>query len=520
MKNLVSLLMFLAFIGLSEASAEALPAKSILKPFTTKEVLRDANGSEFQVSLTKYTNHNDELEVRVEAAGIPRFASKINPVLGFGRDIDDNGKIDTWFLVTKSGMDLVRLEGNDTFGKDILGDILLKKYRSSLSMYATTAATSLLSYLFMSASEGQNVMEEYYRDWMDLEESRIHFEDTPSTYAQIQFHNELISLGYKELANRMENFGKKSFYGYVFADLGLWITGGVVVNWGAKILAKLGVIASETAFVTTIKETFFSFFEKQKMLIDNKLSSLKDGLRLTKTKVGMKTATAEVTAALTVATWKKVLATTIKSQKTKNKILRYVAKTIKYPKAVYNGAKSEWKYIAMNSTVQIGSEAFARYDEIYDENPAQMAKNLFTNPEVIQNVSFMASETILMTGISKSLKTTKARFMASGAVALTNSSFTNFVLKDEANINRVGFDTAWEVVIGNAQVQLDLKALEYFEKLAQKKNNPKIKLVGYVVALVDMGVGYVTYSKVSSMVENKAKTEEPKVVLVPILAHE
>ncbi|MBC7713873.1 MAG: hypothetical protein H7177_11070 [Rhizobacter sp.] len=521
MSKLLTLFMFMVFSSLHLQAAETTVPK--MRPVTTKEILDDSNGNELKIALTKYINLNDELEVRIEAAGIPRFASKVNPVLGFGRDIDDDGKIDTWFFVTKTGIDTTRIQGKDELGRDILGNLIIKKYQSTLMMYVTSAVTSITSYLFISVNESQNVMEDYYRDWMDLEEARIQYEEefdnmaTANTYNQMQYHNELISMGYKELANRMETFGKQTFYGYAFADLGLWITGGVVFNWGAKILARVGLIASETAFITAVKDTFFGFLEKQKALVENKIIFLREKLQTTKTKLGMKTAKTEVTAALTVATWKKALSITIKAQKSKSKILKFVTKSMKFPKAVYQGAKSEWQYIAMNTVVQIGSEAGARYDEIYDPNPVKMAKNLLSNPDVIQNLTFMATDTVLMTGISKNLKTTKARFMASGAVALTNSSFTNLVVKDGTNISRVALDTGWEVLIGNAQVQFDLKSLEYFEKMALKKNNPKIKLVGYVVALVDMGVGYVAYSKASSAVE-KIKPAEPKVMLVPILA--
>lgn len=522
----ILLVLFFSLVGLCH-SLQAAETK------VSKVELRDSIGETFKVALSEYVNHNETLEVRIEAAGIPRFASKINPVLGFGRDIDGNGKIESWFLVTKSGIDYVKKEGQDRLGKDVLSDILQKKYRSKFSMYVTSATSSIFSYLLLSMNAGVSIQEEFYRDWMDLEESRILFEadyeelGSAYTYNQQQFHRELLSFGYKELANKMDKFGKQTFWGYAFADIGLWITGGVVINWAGKILAKIGVIASETAFVTAVKETFIGFFEKQKTLIENRVSVLKDKFSGAKVNAGMKVAEKQVTAALTVATWKTVLSHTIKSYKIKGKLRLYVKKSIRWPKKIMIGAKSEWKYISLNAGVQLGSEAMARYDEIHNDNPAIMAQNLLTNPDVIQNVGFMTADTILMTGISKNLKTTKARFMASGAVAVTNSSIVNFALKDEADMNRVLLDTGWETIIGNAQIQLDLKALEYFEKMALKKNNPKIKLVGYVIALVDMGVGYVAYSKATSYVESKAaekeakeskESSEPKVMLVPVLA--
>ena len=515
MSKYLSFILFIAFVSL--CSTDVVVAENLI----------DAEGRSFKVNLNSYKNQNDSLEVRIEAAGIPRFAAKINPLLGFGRDTDENGKIDTWFFVTDKGMDVVVREGQDAHGKDVLGPLLLNKYRSSFKMYVTSAATSIFSYLSLSANAGIDTQEEFYRDWMDLEEVRLKFEEeynalgSSYTWTQLQYQNELTSIGFRAMADKMDKFGKTTFYGYVFADLGLWITGGVVFNWAAKILTKIGVIASETAFVTGVKETFFGFFEKQKTLIQNRLASISEKTKLAKSNLGMNIAKKEVTLALTAVTYKVALNNTIKAQKVKSRIRVALKKVIKFPVNIYRGARSEWKYIAMNSSVQMASEAVARYNEIQDDDPLVMAKNLLTNPEVIENVSFMASETILMTGVSKNLKTTKARFMASGAIAMTNSSIMNFAIKEEANLTRVAFDTTWETLIGNAQVQIDLKALEYFEKMAQKKNNPKIKLVGYVIAFVDMGAGYVIYSKAASFIgkqDNASVPTEPTMMLVPVLA--
>lgn len=475
-----------------------------------------------EIDLTSYKNHLDSLEVKIQASGLPKLNKDFNPVIGFGRDTNGDQKIDAWFFVTDQGIKTIQAEGKHSLGKDILGDLLRKYYHTSFSLYTTTAATSVLSYLFISVNEAKNTEDSYYRNWIDLEESQILFERAPfhSRY-EIMSHYELQSLGYRELAKEMDDFAKKSFWGYALADIGLWMTGGVVINWGAKLLGKIGIGLTETAFIQSTKETLLNFLQKQKNIIETKIAHINQKLnpeKNIKSKASTKNES-KLSVKSPIVNWSKFLSMTIKSRKTKHLLRSSLIKTIKWPTKIAKGAASEWKYIAMNTSVQIGAEAVARYDEIYDENPLIMANNLVSNPDVIQNVGFMATDTVLMTGISKNLKTTKARFMASGAVAITNSSVVNFGLSDDANLGRVAFDTAWETVIGNAQVQIDLKALEYFEKMAQNKNNPKIKLVGYAIALVDMGVGYFTYSKATSMLENEKANESSKdVMLIPILA--
>ncbi|MEA9357956.1 hypothetical protein SHI21_17120 [Bacteriovorax sp. PP10] len=542
MRRINSLFLMMAIFALSTQQVFAWGSTghaSIPKPTQAqidaqiKQTITDSEGNTFKVALIEYKNQNDEMEVRIEASAIPRFASKINPLLGFGRDLDGNGKIDIWFLVTQNGLDLVEKEGKDSKGRDVLGDILVEKYRSTFFMYVNAATTSIFSYLLMSFDASITSYEDYYRDWMDLEQVRLTFEkdqkNLGSTYTrdQIAFQYELREIGLKEMNDRMARFEKATFWGYALADLGLWVTGGIIFKWGAKILAKIGAVTSETAFATAVKDSFFGFFEKQKAAVESRLVALKGKIPKPRTRKEIAAEMSAVT--LTKETYKQAITSTIKAQQSKSRLHAALKKVLKIPKDVFLGAKSEWQYIALNSGVQILSEGVARYDDIYDANPAVMAENLLTNPEVIENVGFMSADTILMTGVSKSLKTTKARFMASGAIALTNSSIMNFAIKDSADLTRVAFDTGWETIIGNGQVQLDLKALEYFEKMAQKKGNPKIKLVGYVIALVDMGVGYVTYSKATTKLdEYEAKKQaekdkeknEPKIMLVPVLAEQ
>jgi hypothetical protein len=493
-----------------------------------KLTLKDAEGDNFNLTVISYVNHLESREVRIEARGLPRLNSSINPILGFGRDTDDNGKIDTWFFITDKGMDVTVKEGKDDLGRDVLGSLLQDKYRSSFMMYVSSATTSLLSYLFMSGSESINIEEEYFRDYMDLEENRLVFErelenmSTSLTRKQLMFQYELTSLGFRALADKMDAFVKRGFWGYALADVGLWISGSYILKWVGKVLYKTGLIVSEMSFINALKETFIGFFEKQKAQLSSKLSVLKEKMHLTGG--ASKKAATEAAFVLSTKTWKVALKNTLLAKKTKGRIARTIFKGIKWPTKVLGAAAKEWKYILIGPSLQLGAEAYARHEDIQDDNPAVMAQNLITNSEVQQNIAYMTTETILMTGLSKNLKTTKAKFLASGAVALTNSSILNLAIKDNPDLKRMAVDTGWEMVIGNAQVQLELKSLEFFEKLALKNNNPKLKLLGYAIVFVDTSIGYVVYSKVTSAVDKKEtkkevpKKEEPKMMLVPILA--
>lgn len=517
MKSLIIKILFLTVCSVFTGQAFAAKEQVI------KLTMKDPSGESFDLSLISYINHLKSQEVRIEARGLPRINKSINPLLGFGRDTDDNGKVDTWFFATKNGIELVQKEGNDPLGKDVLGSLLKQKYRSSFLMYVSSATTSLLGYFFMAANEGKNVNEQFFKDYMDLEENRLNFEKnlelmrTSVTREQMQFHYEMTSLGFKEIANRMDSFAKKGFWGYALADIGLWISGSYIIKWVGAILYKTGLIASEVAFINTLKETFIGFFEKQKANLGAKVAAMNEKMGLNSA-FKNKNAATKTAFVLTTKTWREALTGSIKISKFKNKLLAGIITTAKFPVKITVAAAKEWKYIALGTGIQLGSEAYARYDDIKDPNPFVAGQNLLSNSEVQQNVAYMTTETVLMTGISKNLKTTKAKFLASGAVALTNSSILNLAIKDNPDMKRMALDTGWEMIIGNAQVQLDLKSLEYFEKMSLKKNNPKLKLVGYAVVLVNTAVGYVVYSKATSAIDKKPEDTKVTPMLVPILA--
>ena len=268
-----------------------------------------------------------------------------------------------------------------------------------------------------------------------------------------------------------------------------------------------------------MKAELSTFVQNQKSTLLKNTQAFKEKMNL----VPAKSAAAK-TASIQVAKlhWKKANIYLIKATKSKNILLRSFTKATMGSTKLIKGAFSEWQYIALNASVQLGSETFAHWEEVKGDNIFETVDNVLSNKDIQQNIAFMSSETILMTAASKNLKTTKAKFAAGGMIAMVNSTQMNLIIKGEENYERIAFDTGWEMVVGNTQVQLDLMALQYFEKLSVKKNNPKIKLIGYAVALVDMFTGYYVYSKASTYIENRndqaqSESSKPEMKLVPVL---
>ncbi len=466
----------------------------------------DSLGETANISLLPKTNSQGELEVKIESAGLPRIMNHMNPIIGYGRDLLGSGKINTWFILTESGLKVVQKEGNDQFGRDIISDLLLDHFKSTSTLYLSSISTSLLSYFFLSIDAYEKNNENFYKDWINLEDMSLRLETERNnpisslTLIQIEFQTKLILNGYKQLNEKMKNFEQKDLYGYLSIDVASWVTGGILLKWGARILSTPLKLISETSFFKLICEKTLSIFENHRLQISQKFKIKSNRFNESKLFSG------EVGARFVLLNWKRDVDSTIRGYVIKSKLIQTANK-------VFTGAVGQWKYIGLNMGIQLASEAYARVDEIQNPNPVLMAKNLLSNKDVLQNIGFMALDTVLMTGASSSLKTTKARFMACGYIALQDSSLINFVIKKDDNYARIALDTSWEVIIGNAQTQADLGALLFFEQMAMKKNNSKIKLLGYAFVVIDQAIGYVTYSKVTSKL-NRDKSP----ILIPIFA--
>lgn len=509
-------LKFIVFFLLLLVTTSGLHAKAREERIT----LKDPSGESVVLGLSSYKNEMGVLEVRIDAAGLPKFMDRLNPTIAFGRDLNDDQKIETWFFLTGNGIETEKAEGLDPLGKDILPRLIFKRHLTTARLYITSATTTLLSYILLSAKEATDKEKSYVHDWINLEEIKIRLEreiNSPAnglTREQIQFQYTLVSSGYKFLADDMEKFAKGDFWKWAGVDVGLWFTGSFLFKSAASVLLKAGSYITETSVYLAFKEELHLFVAKNISLLREKGAALSAKLGI-KNENGLEKA-APLAIKMSAYRLRTTMIAVITADIAKNRIRKVIGKAVKWPVKIAEGIRSEWRYISMSTGIQLSAETAAHYSEVYDPNPLVMARNVLTNEDILQNIGFMTTDTILMTGVSKSLHSTKARFMVSGLIGMHNSAMINLVIKNEDNYSRVALDTAWESVIGNAQVQIDLKVLETFEKMAAKKNSPRLKLLGYAVVLVNQGTGYYLYSKAADKV--KTTNEDIDVKLIPVLA--
>ena len=126
--------------------------------------------------------------------------------------------------------------------------------------------------------------------------------------------------------------------------------------------------------------------------------------------------------------------------------------------------------------MQLIAETVSRKDTLFDPSPIVLAKNIFSDKEMLQNMSYMSLETFMKAGVSSSDPNLKRRMMVCGVLSFTNSN----------------------------------------------------AILGYAVAMVDQLAGYYTYSQVTKRFEESRASKQPKsgekqgpkLVLLPIVSEQ
>lgn len=461
------------------------------------DITAQTNNGIYRVNAYTYSNSYGRREVRLES-------NIIGAVQGYGRDLDDDGKIDTWFMLSRDhAIEIHHIPGQDVWGLDAVRLQLFKRYRTSALASLSAAYGSVMSTVLVSAASQYASREALYRELIDLEEFRIRLERAKlsGTLDDKQWKTaaDLLLSGYEETIQRFERAMGRQHWTLTTADTGLWVTGGVIMRGLGRALGVITTPIRDTAVAVQAREAF--------TVVKNAFVS-----RYRRELARLRVMRGGATRVVAATVFQQNFPRTMRSLMGKNTILRKVLPVIARVGRGFKRATLGWRYIAFMTTLQLGTEAFAHYDEVKSPDPTQFAKNVLSHPDIIQNVSYMSSDAYLMTAASHSVRNPRVKFAMGGFVAMGNSAISNLVIRGSDDYRRVALDTSWEAIIGNAQVQLDLKALQHFERVAARNNNPRLRLIGWAVVFVDQVAGFAAYSGATAMIDGEPK----QVQLIPV----
>lgn len=496
--------------------AVLLPALSFAGEF--EHVLQTPQGAEhFLVHST--TNANGELEVQIEHqethALIPGHTSNI--VL-YGRDLDNDGKIDAWFYPDDSGIvQFLDLPSAEVDGWDAASQIILQKTQYRDRWLVGILAHQILSAMTFTESTGDRFQRSMIDEEIELRDLEIRVNRlqkiNPHDPNLLQY-DEMLSDGWADLSQRISVEGIRDRFLYAAADIATYVaTAGL-----AKGLGKLGDWVIPKVLSTAPGQWALDVYTRFSSGISDSLARATDRVYTRAADLGLD---ADKLASLKQAirwpvmdgvlqsvreTLAEKIPAVVRGLNERGKIAALLGRSAEALGNVAKGALKQWKYTASSQALQLGVEIYERRDTLYSPNPLVFAKRIVTDKELIEDVGYMTWDSTLATGISVADANVKRRMVVCGILSLVDSTGANLLLRKEPDNTRTAIDTGWEVVVGNAQTQIDLAALNSFEKMAERTGNPKLKLLGYAAALIDDGIGYWGYEKLTNQYE-KSKAE-------------
>jgi uncharacterized membrane protein len=363
----------------------------------------------------------------------------------------------------------------------------------------------------MNALDQTVLTEELDIHTLEVLRNRIRREDPLHPY--IKPIEQTIARAYRDILERLENEELNKLYLSLAGDAALlFLTGG-----SAKIILKLEAWAATKLGTTAAVQTAKSAFTRY----TGAMAARASRYAITTAAITVVRAEPYVLAALAPMG---ALRTAISAVVSKASFGSVAGKALRGASGVTRAALSQWKYVALSQSLQIAAEAMARGEEIYDPNPIVMTKRLFSNEEFIQNFLYMGNETFWMAGLSTYFETPGKRILSCALFSLVDSAAVNYAIKGSVDPERQAFDTGWEVIVGNGQVQLDMAAMRTLEASAQRTGNPRLKLLGYLVVVADQGAGYYTYSRATSLLEQKSGEGQDELdpaqvetILIPVM---
>lgn len=533
------LVILLSILGMQEARSETLESNiNIKKDFKT---LTSASNKTFQYELDYFINQHGEKEVQIALTEAHWLAHNTQLVVLKGRDTNSDGFIETWFYtegsIVKSFQRKTNSEDVWSVAQEILKELSLNESR----WISTLAARELLAGLFFTI-EGE------IQDSRDMEQKQIDLLDLDYKIKELSASNENSAL-VGEL-KRVSNQGWQQFLDHltrgqvadrekrVLGDVALFIGGGVALKGVRFLLVK----SLSTEAVSSIKVYMREGIEQQKGWMQ-KITSRAAGWLPAK-KVPLNTVvnpismeTAETASVLRFASEGEAV-----GWLSRNTVFTNVLRnTGNYLKEVASASWDHRGYVAMAQTLQLAIETYNRGYWKFSEtplildHPVQSSKefiNQVANDKgLLQNFSYMTLQTTLLSSVSEALNRRGAglatKYAVCSLITLSDSAGVNILIQGSTNYQRMGFDTAWELVVGGSQVHLDLHLLRWANGLAEKTKKPKLKLVGYLLASIDQGVGYFAYNKTTGAIFEKPHSTSapvvpnaplPPAVIVPVMA--
>jgi hypothetical protein len=463
--------------------------------------VQSKDGKFHKIKASTYLNSWGRPEVRLEATAIPNIVKGINPILGFGRDLDDDGKIESWFMYnTREGFKVHQFKTNHPFGFDAVQNQLFKEYSTSADMYLNVTTVVLASYMSMAASHVYSSQIEFAQELFDLHEIavRLHrgqsMERKTLNQKQVRLISMLLQEGLRRSQEKLQKAEGKEFFVLAAVDVGIFLS-------SAKIIALLGKGARfiGTALLNTAEGQFFAglirnFISHKMIFIKNigaKLGTLASLSTVALQNAIFKTASHQAL--------KRALANVVRAMIAKNRVYTLVETSARKAAQMAYRWNPAWKMTLLKKGTGVVMSLAMPHRDV---DPSSFMHDLMAQEET--RINILASVDVS--------PNTQFSAQVIGMADLKNKTVTYF---GQQKTKEKIVKASWKVGPLSYLDMADNHAMEFLEQATVHSNKGHLQLIGYMIVVVNE----VGWNHVKDKVEDKLINGQPagqKTILVPI----
>ena len=470
----------------------------------------------------KGLNTNGETEVQVEHVEIRALMpGKTRSIVMYGRALNPDGQIDAWFYPDESGViQAQERTSSDPDGWDAASEIILQQVRYKNRWLSGMIAEAILSRMTLTEGMGESFHEKLIQEQIDLKDfdlrvARLERQDPRNP--NLLPYEIALSDGWADLSQQISSEGIRNRFLYAAGDIAFYLTGAVLGKGLGKAIEWVipkAMASAPGVWANSFYEGLSGGLSEYAARASEKLAQQAEKLGLDsealarfKQTIRWPVMAESAQAARSLLTER--IPTMIRGLAARANVAGLLARSIDLVKLAGSGALQQWKYIAASQGLQFGIEVYERRATLFSRNPIVFAKRIFSDKDLVEDVGFMTWDSTVQAGVSTADPNLKRRMVVCGILSFLDSTGASFLVKKGEDRTRSAIDTGWEVSVGNIETQIDLSALKTFEKMAVRTENPKLALLGYAVALVDDGIGYWAYEKVTDKYEAHKKKSVP-----------
>ena len=462
--------------------------------------------------LYQYVNELGEKEVSVELRDERALFAKPNVLIG--RDLDGDGRFDTWFIpLDEEGFRVIESVAMAPDGWDVASVLVEKLGREGkLSVIMSSIGLGLKQVASFTVAWVQYVIDDSFSQFartelllLDWEVRLKHIEKRDRMSPIVIEGNRYLADAWSGLADEIQNFQDVKLPAYAVANV-------VLVAGLAQLATKLKPVVSKVwqRVAITRPVSYATEFLYRAVAglgacaaagTERAEGSLaRWGIRFTRH------AGARVVLQGVWMTYREHAQASIAALAARGRLGKVAAATLlKLGEVGLNGIK-RLPYTAWTQGLQVMSEAVVRWPEVKGSNPKVVVQNLMKQPGFERDFLYMTNETFLMAAVTNGRGTLLRRMGVCAGIAFVDSTAVTF-FTHKGGATSYMIDTGWEATLGVGQTALDLTILKNVEARAQSQVGWRGKvgwhLAGYLLTGIDQAIGYLGYGYLSRFFEKR-----------------